>query len=154
MKAITLTQPWASLVALGWKSVETRGWSTAYRGPLAIHAAKGWPRVAREFAATERALGRLPERLPLGAVVCIVTLARIERAEDLAPSLTGLERLLGDYGRGRFGWVLQLEYVLPEPLPARGALGLWEWAPPESIEAGPLPEPLRTQLELGKTPEG
>jgi hypothetical protein len=40
VKAITLWQPWASLVALGVKSIETRSWSTSYRGPLAIHAAK------------------------------------------------------------------------------------------------------------------
>ena len=40
MKALTLWQPWASLVALGVKTIETRSWSTTYRGPLAIHAAK------------------------------------------------------------------------------------------------------------------
>lgn len=39
MKALTLWQPWASLIALGVKSIETRAWSTSYRGPLAIHAA-------------------------------------------------------------------------------------------------------------------
>ena len=40
MKAITLWQPWASLIAVGAKTIETRGWATNYRGPLAIHAAK------------------------------------------------------------------------------------------------------------------
>lgn len=39
MKVLTLHQPWASLVALGIKTIETRSWSTKYRGPLAIHAA-------------------------------------------------------------------------------------------------------------------
>ena len=43
MKAITLRQPWASLVALGVKAIETRSWSTRYRGPLAIHAAARQP---------------------------------------------------------------------------------------------------------------
>ena len=38
MKAITLYQPHASLVALRAKKIETRGWKTSYRGPLAIHA--------------------------------------------------------------------------------------------------------------------
>jgi len=41
MKAITLTQPWATLIAVGAKHIETRSWATSYRGPLAIHAAKG-----------------------------------------------------------------------------------------------------------------
>lgn len=39
MKAITLWQPWATLVAIGAKKIETRSWSTSYHGPLAIHAA-------------------------------------------------------------------------------------------------------------------
>lgn len=38
MKALTLHQPWATLVAVGAKQVETRGWATRYRGPIAIHA--------------------------------------------------------------------------------------------------------------------
>jgi hypothetical protein len=40
MKALTIRQPWASLVATGVKTIETRSWSTKYRGPLAIHAGK------------------------------------------------------------------------------------------------------------------
>ena len=40
MKAITLWQPWASLLACGAKRYETRSWSTSYRGPIAIHAGK------------------------------------------------------------------------------------------------------------------
>ena len=39
MKALTLHQPWASLIAIGAKKIETRSWATSYRGPLAIHAA-------------------------------------------------------------------------------------------------------------------
>ena len=44
MKAITLWQPWASLVALGLKTIETRSWQTAHRGPIAIHAAARCPK--------------------------------------------------------------------------------------------------------------
>ncbi len=40
MKVLTLTQPWATLVAIGAKRIETRSWKTNYRGKLAIHAAK------------------------------------------------------------------------------------------------------------------
>jgi hypothetical protein len=43
MKAITLHQPWATLVAIEQKKIETRSWPTSYRGPLAIHAAKTMP---------------------------------------------------------------------------------------------------------------
>ena len=41
MKALTLYEPYATLVALNLKKIETRGWRTNYRGPLAIHAAIG-----------------------------------------------------------------------------------------------------------------
>lgn len=39
-------QPWASLIALGAKTIETRGWATKYRGPLAVHAAVREPEQA------------------------------------------------------------------------------------------------------------
>jgi hypothetical protein len=38
MKAISLSQPWASAIALDLKSIETRSWQTKYRGRIAIHA--------------------------------------------------------------------------------------------------------------------
>lgn len=40
MKSLTIRQPWASLIAAGVKTIETRSRRTHYRGPLAIHAAK------------------------------------------------------------------------------------------------------------------
>jgi len=40
MKAISLKQPWASLVASGQKTIETRTWCTSYRGPILICASK------------------------------------------------------------------------------------------------------------------
>lgn len=39
MKAITIWQPWASLIACGAKQYKTGSWATSYRGPIAIHAA-------------------------------------------------------------------------------------------------------------------
>lgn len=39
MKALTIWQPWASLIACGVKQYETRSWPTKYRGPIAIHTA-------------------------------------------------------------------------------------------------------------------
>ena len=41
MKAITLKQPWASLVANGYKKYEFRSWKVNYRGDILIHAGKG-----------------------------------------------------------------------------------------------------------------
>jgi len=41
MKLISLWEPWATLMALGAKKIETRSWATSYRGWLAIQASKG-----------------------------------------------------------------------------------------------------------------
>ena len=97
MRALSLTQPWATLVVLGAKSFETRSWTTTYRGPLLIHAAKRFPSYARAFAETERALSRLPRKLPFGGIIGKAILENVYRAEEIAPTLTALELLYGDY---------------------------------------------------------
>ncbi len=53
MRCITLTQPWATLVAIGAKTIETRSWGTKYRGELAVHAAKGFPKEAQHLCFQE-----------------------------------------------------------------------------------------------------
>lgn len=128
MKALTLTQPWATLVATGKKKVETRSWTTKYRGPLAIHAAKGYPKSAQEFASVECALGRLPKRIPRAAVVCVVDLIDVRPAEEVAMEIDGLERLYGDYSVGRWAWILGNLRTFDEPIWMKGHLGLWEVA--------------------------
>ena len=42
MKALSIRQPWAWLIVQGYKPVENRTWRTSYRGPLLIHAGKGF----------------------------------------------------------------------------------------------------------------
>lgn len=80
IKALTLWQPWATLVAIGAKQIETRSWATAYRGPLAIHAAKHTPKEAADVAfalpVTEalRAHDYHPGRLPSGVVMAVCEL--------------------------------------------------------------------------------
>ena len=132
MKAITLTQPWATLVAIGAKQYETRSWSTNYRGPLAIHAAKGFPKWARELCWTNPFFGALQEHnlnehnLPLGAVVAVVFLGGILHTED-AWNIGDQERAFGDYSPKRYAWLFGSYQRFNVPQPAKGALGLWEW---------------------------
>lgn len=78
MKALTIRQPWASLIALGVKHIETRSWSTRYRGPLAIHAGKAWPVPVAEWQVPhDRGLGPMVERM-----------AMVERMVDPADPVT------------------------------------------------------------------
>jgi hypothetical protein len=56
VKAITLTEPWASLVSIGAKRIETRSWATSYRGPIAIHASKKLTRHDADIMTTDQIL--------------------------------------------------------------------------------------------------
>lgn len=125
LRGLTLIQPWAEAVASGMKQWETRSFTTGYRGLVAIHASKGMPAFARRFAETERALGRLPERLPLGAVVAVADLVAARPAQEVALEVEALERLYGDYSWGRWAWRLANVRRLAEPVACRGARGLW-----------------------------
>ena len=130
MKALSLTQPWATLVATGAKRIETRSWSTKYTGRIAIHASKGFPRWAKETCFEEpfiSLLGPHRELLPRGAVIATATLMGCRRTEDVAHQLDKQELALGDYSEGRFAWFLGDVEPIVIPIPARGALGLWEW---------------------------
>jgi hypothetical protein len=95
MKALTIRQPWASLIAHGVKTIETRSWSTKHRGPIAIHAGTVVPAdglsvgrwsVYRQVDGV-RALDRSGEwhPLPLGAVVAIVELDDCRPIVDSVP---------------------------------------------------------------------
>ncbi len=141
MKALTLRQPYATLVAIGAKRIETRSWRTRYRGPLAIHAAATFPSQARELCSREPFRSALlaggyeqAEGLPVGRVIarcrlvdCLPTTAEAGLAHGDVPPVGSEEWAFGDYSQGRFIWLLaDVERVEP-PRPARGALGLWEW---------------------------
>ena len=144
MKAITLTQPWATLVAIGAKRIETRSWSTNYRGPLAIHAAKGLTAddlrlgFVDPFKSAFNAAGyKLVSTCPRGALVATCRLVAclpiktesyvfdLSRDEHITIPPERPEYDFGDYTPGRFAWYLVDVQALPTPIPARGALGLW-----------------------------
>jgi hypothetical protein len=137
MRCLSVTQPWASLIAAGIKTIETRSWYTSYRGPLAIHATKkpyAGPWTRELMAATAETCGGItgyPKKLPLGAVVAIARLTDVTDAERLARLELGQEEIaLGDYGPGRFAWILR-DVVAIDPSPAVGHLGLWSWDGPQ-----------------------
>jgi len=149
MRCLSLTQPYASLVASGAKKNETRSWATSYRGLLAIAASKGFPTEYREFCEEEPfeealALGGFSSwrDLPRGSIVavcrldaCIPTsLANGGRNVTWHSGgwhlgdawLSSTEYMFGDYSPNRYAWVLTDLRRLPEPVPCTGVLGLWD----------------------------
>ncbi len=133
MKALTLWQPWATLVALGEKQHETRSWSTNYRGPLAIHAAKTAAHThqfwAKHFQRSLQSGGyHRPKSLPYGMVVAICQLVDIVPTSiEIVYAFDQKELAFGDYSPHRFVWKLEDIVRLTDPIPATGRQKLWTW---------------------------
>lgn len=141
LRAITLRQPWATLVAIGAKRIETRSWATTYRGPLAIASAKAFPGEEAALCARDPFRGVLTAagytswaRLPLGAFLAVVTLAdihQIDTSSGNCPQWADLadhepERSFGGYDEGRFMWLLSgRRQIDPLPVPSGFHRGIW-----------------------------
>jgi hypothetical protein len=150
MKCLSLNQPWASLIALGVKKIETRSWKTNYRGKLAIHASAKFTNEMKRLctvepfrnALIEGGYGSGPEFLPCGFVIatcdlvdCVVipTFKKYYALGKPGKWLWGLppdqpELSFGDYTPGRYAWRLENVKIFSRIIPAKGKLGLWEWA--------------------------
>lgn len=124
MKALSLWQPWASLIADNRKRIETRSW----RPPeflvgqwLAIHATK---RVEADFA---RECGYALEVIPRGALVaCAYLEGWIRFNPQNTEHISDEEKKFGDFEEGRFGWLFSEVRRLSQPIAVRGAQGIFD----------------------------
>ena len=102
MKAISIKQPWANLIASGQKTIETREWSTRYRGQILLVSSK------------------TPKIEPAGYAVAVADLvdcrAMTKADEDAAQC---------SIYPNAFAWVLKNIRAI-EPFPVKGQLGLYE----------------------------
>lgn len=156
MKVLSLWQPWATLVIIGAKRFETRHWSTSYRGELGIHAAKKVTRELRDLCRTEPFRSTLADAgfhsfddLPLGALLGtsqLVSIFKTHAGRDVMHDVqkgpaswrllpTGRERAFGDFSPGRYAWQFEDLVWYEEPVPCRGAQGLFDPTPRERIES-------------------
>jgi len=131
MYALSVRQPYASLIALGEKTIEWRTRPWAYRGPVVICASKKpkWPMRAKNP----------PDRktyLPTGSAVCIVDMVdcRPMTGDDLYAACCGdMSSGPGDDLAG-FAWMLENAREV-EPVPVRGMVAPWFWTGPELVFA-------------------
>lgn len=127
MKALTIFEPWASLIASGQKSIETRSWRTHYRGELFIHAGKK-KITLKEYPALAKVIQE--QELPLhhGNLICRANLVDCIYMDETfihEISLNSKEFLFGFYEIGRYAWVFEEVEKLPTPIPAKGNRSLW-----------------------------
>lgn len=166
MKALTIWQPWASLIIAGAKPYEFRGWrppASIIGQRIVIHAAarkidtrEAWHlygllahrdesetlRLAaaetclipvRAFGVLGRAAGMPNHReLPMSAGIGTAIVGEPRLGTEIAEQF-GVPRA-NDSDRDQhanWGWpMLEIE-AWPEPIPMRGAQGLWNWPIPE-----------------------
>lgn len=161
LRAITLTQPWATLVADHHKRIETRSWKTYYRGLIGIHSAKSlWPvdgikglRVLCQKEPFHSSLQKYDDvgQLPRGHIVALAELVSVVPLEEILGKerfeVTGAEGetyqylldekelALGNYEPTRFAWLLDAVTPLSQSVPAIGQQALWD-----------VPRPVRSQI--------
>lgn len=126
LTCLTISQPYASLIASGETWVENRSWMTPYRGPLGIHAGQGTQYLTRSEM----------QNYPTKQIVAVAYMAgciNLKRAVDNVTSelvilkqlgITRGELLMHEHTEGPWCWILQR--VRPcVPVPFSGSQGLW-----------------------------
>lgn len=120
MKAISIKQPWAWLIANGYQTVENRKWYTGHRGDILIHASKSKKDLERDIEYVRQVfkIGIDPEQLSFGKVLAVADLIACTKEPE-----AGVDKYWHE--KGCFAW--SLRRIRPiEPFPARGKLNLFE----------------------------
>jgi len=155
MKAITLIQPWASWIALGWKSIETRRhrlFASLVGTRIAIHAGKKWDVAwfarASAYLTAEQTYRTEDLRRggPRGAIVCTASVTDFRRVQQIDSPAAMCNCRHGTL----YGLLLADIHVLREPMPARGRLGVWDWCGDAAMAA--LPAKKAQAAESGPGP--
>lgn len=123
MKALSIKQPWASLVAAGYKTIECRTWKNSYRGTLLICSSKGDVKINDGLVA--------PGGMAL-AVVELIDIRRMRKSDVSSAYIadSAVKDVLSGYA-----WVLQktMEII---PVPVKGRLNIFEI----DVQLVPLPD--------------
>ena len=124
MKVLTLKQPWASLVANGYKVYEFRSWKTNYRGEIYIHAGAG---VDKEWLDKVKDYGI---DFPKKKILCKVTIEGcIEIDDEFNKMIAKLDKNIykGKYREG-YAWKLGNIQKVEINKEINGKLGLWNYS--------------------------
>ncbi len=124
--ALSIRQPWAWAICHAGKDIENRDWSTRFRGPVAIHAAKGMTRDEYEdFTHAVHTISRIhsfPECMTVPSAKELQRGGIIGTAEIV----DCVRHSYSPWYFGRWGFVLANARAIPF-IPVRGQLGFFEW---------------------------
>lgn len=124
MKAITIKQPWASLIVHGIKDIENRSWRTDFRGRVLIHSSAkgdiakfGCLQPNQRLKVLNTPMGRIGFKdLPFGSIIGSV---------EIVDCVQNHPSIWAD--KGVYNWVLANPVLFKKPIPAKGRLSFWEY---------------------------
>lgn len=129
MKVLSLTEPYATLIKNGIKTIETRSWKTKYRGKLYIHASS--TKIPKSFKDNKELMSLINiDELNYGKIICSCDLVDcIEMTDSFINQVkeNKNEYISGIYASGRYAWILKNIEILDNPIPAKGHLGIWNY---------------------------
>lgn len=132
LRAFSVRQPWAGLLAAGVKRYEVRTWRPRELGLYCVHASSGKAagiRELREEPLFQRALhlaGMEDEAgWVQGALLAVVEVARIWEPGAAPRRLTKLDEFLCRTTADVYLWEVRERWVFARPIPCQGALNLW-----------------------------
>lgn len=123
MKALTIKQPWATLIMQGDKRFEFRSWKTNFRGDVLIHAGKGLDKEA-----VVRLKKYLPDELPMGKILGKVTITDcVPMSDEFAKMLSkeNSDIYTSHSFSNNYGFQIENVKVFDTPIDAKGQLGFW-----------------------------
>lgn len=143
MKAITIKQPWASLIVEGIKDIENRTWQTKFRGRVLVHAALK-PHYDIVNINNQVIYNYLKEKgllfkddidafCAVGAVIgsveivdCVINHSSVwaEKSEFSPYTVNGAPN---EGLKPTYNWVLANPIKFPEPIPCKGKLSFWDY---------------------------
>ena len=126
MKVITVKQPWATLIAKGYKEYEFRTWKTKYRGDILIHAGKGIDKKAMER------FNHLNLEYPVGKIIAQATITDCVHVDKkFAQKLYKKDPIVyrGLVSKDNWdGYAFKLENIKEvSPVEVDGKLSLWDY---------------------------
>lgn len=134
MKVLSMWNPWASLLVLEEKRMETRCRALKNFGWILIHASQkvDWEAVERSPFKTvlPRHFGsQVYEGLERvrGHIIGAAYFTKCHRTEDVRDTVSSQEHSFGDYGDGRYAWEIAKAVTFFKPVPAKGCLYLWDF---------------------------
>ena len=130
MKVLSLTEPYATLIKNGVKTIETRSWKTNYRGKLYIHASA--TKMPKEYKENKELMSLVDiNNLNYGNIICSCELVDcIKMTDEFINDVRNNrknEYITGIYGNGRYAWILENIEQLDVPIKAKGKLNIWDF---------------------------